>query len=352
MGSPPPPPPPHASSPIFRFSPNSYSSSSSGSSFPILAIAIIGILATAFLLVGYYIFVIKCCLNWHRFDLLRRFSSSSRRLSAADPSPAYFPAAIPRGLDESLIRLIPVIRFRKDAMENRGGGAEETEYLECAVCLSDFKEGEKLRVIPNCCHAFHIDCIDVWLQSNANCPLCRSSISSNTLSSIDRILKTSNRPSQDPTRNPDPSRFTGGNEGFVVIEIEGNNLDEPRLVTSTAEERGHDSIGPPLKPEQGKQRKTDRGRILHLSSMDDVCIDIWKRDDVLHGVQAIRRSISMDLSSHRQLCSEIRQVLEQSKLQGKTEITSSSNNEESRMRRSFFSFGSGRGGSRNAALPN
>ncbi|TXG72289.1 hypothetical protein EZV62_000868 [Acer yangbiense] len=52
---------------------------SSDASFPIIAIAIIGILATTFLLVSYYIFVIKCCLNWHRIDLLRRFSLSWNR---------------------------------------------------------------------------------------------------------------------------------------------------------------------------------------------------------------------------------------------------------------------------------
>ncbi|KAG6597371.1 RING-H2 finger protein ATL16, partial [Cucurbita argyrosperma subsp. sororia] len=54
-------------------------SHSDSTSFPIIAIAIIGILATAFLLLSYYVFVINCCLNWHRIDLLRRLSLSSRR---------------------------------------------------------------------------------------------------------------------------------------------------------------------------------------------------------------------------------------------------------------------------------
>ncbi|CAL0316724.1 unnamed protein product [Lupinus luteus] len=72
----------------------------SSTSFPIIAIAIIGILATAFLLVSYYIFVIKCCLNWHRIDILRRFSPSTRR---EDTSPIYSPGTEPRGLDEALL---------------------------------------------------------------------------------------------------------------------------------------------------------------------------------------------------------------------------------------------------------
>ncbi|GMH17179.1 hypothetical protein Nepgr_019020 [Nepenthes gracilis] len=30
--------------------------------------------------------------------------------------------------------------------------------------------------MPNCQHAFHIPCIDTWLKSQSNCPLCRSAM--------------------------------------------------------------------------------------------------------------------------------------------------------------------------------
>ncbi|XP_073137873.1 RING-H2 finger protein ATL52-like [Henckelia pumila] len=44
---------------------------------------------------------------------------------------------------------------------------------ECAVCLSAFEEGEEVRQLPICKHSFHAPCIDMWLYSHMNCPVCR-----------------------------------------------------------------------------------------------------------------------------------------------------------------------------------
>ncbi|KAJ6308716.1 hypothetical protein OIU76_018321 [Salix suchowensis] len=40
----------------------------------------------------------------------------------------------------------------------------------CAICLADFTDGDKLRVLPECNHRFHADCIDKWLLSHSSCP--------------------------------------------------------------------------------------------------------------------------------------------------------------------------------------
>jgi E3 ubiquitin-protein ligase ATL10/75/76/77/78 len=44
---------------------------------------------------------------------------------------------------------------------------------DCPICLSEFADGEKLRVIPKCSHSFHVECIDQWLFSHSTCPVCR-----------------------------------------------------------------------------------------------------------------------------------------------------------------------------------
>ncbi|KAE8662780.1 RING-H2 finger protein ATL73 [Hibiscus syriacus] len=47
---------------------------------------------------------------------------------------------------------------------------------ECPICLGEFVDGEKVRVLPKCKHGFHVRCIDTWLLSHSSCPNCRHSL--------------------------------------------------------------------------------------------------------------------------------------------------------------------------------
>ncbi|XP_020211811.1 RING-H2 finger protein ATL60, partial [Cajanus cajan] len=73
------------------------------------------------------------------------------------------------GLDPSVLASLPVSVFESKDWK---------EGLECAVCLSEVVEGEKTRLLPHCNHGFHVDCIDMWFQSHATCPLCRNPVAS------------------------------------------------------------------------------------------------------------------------------------------------------------------------------
>lgn len=35
---------------------------------------------------------------------------------------------------------------------------------QCSICLMEYGEGDCLRALPSCKHAFHTDCIDKWLS--------------------------------------------------------------------------------------------------------------------------------------------------------------------------------------------
>ena len=52
---------------------------------------------------------------------------------------------------------------------------EESNAAECAVCLETFRAGDKCRMLPECRHSFHADCVDSWLLKSAFCPTCRTS---------------------------------------------------------------------------------------------------------------------------------------------------------------------------------
>lgn len=47
--------------------------------------------------------------------------------------------------------------------------------VDCAICLDNFKVGDKCRMLPQCNHSFHAECIDLWLLKSLYCPICRTS---------------------------------------------------------------------------------------------------------------------------------------------------------------------------------
>lgn len=49
---------------------------------------------------------------------------------------------------------------------------------KCTICLEDFEQGMKIRVLP-CFHRFMADCIDPWLVQQARCPVCKRNIGDN-----------------------------------------------------------------------------------------------------------------------------------------------------------------------------
>ncbi|URE05105.1 RING-H2 finger protein [Musa troglodytarum] len=75
------------------------------------------------------------------------------------------------GVDQSFIDTLPVFLY------NAIIGVKDP--FDCAVCLCEFEADDKLRLLPKCSHAFHLDCIDTWLLSHSACPLCRRSLIGN-----------------------------------------------------------------------------------------------------------------------------------------------------------------------------
>lgn len=80
-----------------------------------------------------------------------------------------------RGLDADEIESLPSLRFSEMKMKRlyKEGGGDQEQDQECAVCLSEFKEQEVLRILPDCFHLFHPSCIGPWLASHLTCPICR-----------------------------------------------------------------------------------------------------------------------------------------------------------------------------------
>ncbi|XP_020592782.1 RING-H2 finger protein ATL60-like [Phalaenopsis equestris] len=114
-----------------------------------------------------FIFSILLYIYTHK-SLIGRSTTRRRRAAQTHLIFATGDAPIPTlGLNPSILLSLPITIYRPNDFE---------ESLECAVCLSELSDGEKVRRLPNCNHGFHLECIDMWFYSHSTCPLCRCAV--------------------------------------------------------------------------------------------------------------------------------------------------------------------------------
>lgn len=92
-------------------------------------------------------------------------SSSAAGISPSSRAIPSYSGRKNSGIDRSVVESLPIFRF--------GSLTGQKEGLDCAVCLSRFESAEVLRLLPKCKHAFHVECVDTWLDAHSTCPLCR-----------------------------------------------------------------------------------------------------------------------------------------------------------------------------------
>jgi len=103
--------------------------------------------------------------NGNDYDQLHNFVDEN-----GPAAMSYFSAI---GATEVEINRLPrrTLGANDDLLSRPGVGGQQQQ---CSICLEQFQVGETVRTIP-CFHTFHSSCIDPWLATKSECPICKHS---------------------------------------------------------------------------------------------------------------------------------------------------------------------------------
>ncbi|KAE8076380.1 hypothetical protein FH972_015036 [Carpinus fangiana] len=143
--------------------------------------------------------------------LCRGFGSSATR------SPAR--ALANKGLKKKVLQSLPKFTYDSSELDNAGKNPK-LGAAEFAICLGEFADGDELKVLPQCGHAFHVSCIDTWLGSHSSCPSCWQNLA------VSRCQKCGQFP---PTQTPQKAE-SKARQDFTAITIHSNANNTPTFL--------------------------------------------------------------------------------------------------------------------------
>ncbi|KAL9676133.1 hypothetical protein QQ045_004346 [Rhodiola kirilowii] len=113
---------------------------------------------SAILLLIYNLIIVRWCVNRH---------------STTRPTAQSSVEAVKRcNSNQGISVMLPSYKYNKESQSQHHEHGDD----QCAVCLSVFEDGEDLKHLPRCKHSFHAQCIDMWLYSHLDCPICRAMV--------------------------------------------------------------------------------------------------------------------------------------------------------------------------------
>lgn len=162
------------------------------------------------------------------------------------------------GISYQVVKSMPSAVYQ--CKNKDGSEASDT----CAVCLEDYVDGAKLRILP-CNHRFHCLCIDAWLINwRAFCPICKQ-----------HVVKASPTPSEHtPLLSPNNSQqqvTTFVEEGAPVLTTQEtcvNGFDSNSSSSQRDEPRGFSFNQLPTRSSVTPIGITCSSRQMSLQSLD------------------------------------------------------------------------------------
>lgn len=173
-------------------------------------------------LVVFFILSLHVYAKWFWRHSSARNASSRRRRRLDFTGQEHFVGGENVGLDKATIDSLPMFVYKPPQTDEA--------VLECAVCLCEFEEAEKGRLLPKCNHSFHTECIDMWLHSHSTCPLCRTSAKPEAQQDCN--------PPTEPASPSLPPQQLGGSEEQRLGQIEVVEVISGSSLLLSTENRG------------------------------------------------------------------------------------------------------------------
>ncbi|KAK1620019.1 hypothetical protein QYE76_025536 [Lolium multiflorum] len=213
-------------------------------------IALLAAVIAVFVLIAASIIYLRHCTGYSHAYAGR---PSDRAAPVADVSLSTFLARRlhrrTRGLDADVVDAFPTMRYA-EARALRVG-SKKAVPLECAVCLSEFEDDERLRLLPRCSHAFHPDCIGEWLARHVTCPVCRCNLDPSKDTGSD----------DEPTANPPPpppQEANSTSSEIAVVRHQGEQGDATRTVPAV--------VIDVLTDEEAEQRRKEAAELQRIGT--------------------------------------------------------------------------------------
>ncbi|XP_045823945.1 RING-H2 finger protein ATL78-like [Trifolium pratense] len=102
--------------------------------------------------------IIRCALRFSNVSI------NNNSLSSSSNSPT--DELVHKGIKKKALKKFPTMNYSTELKL-------PSLDTECMICISEFTNGEKMRILPKCNHGFHVRCIDKWLKEHSSCPKCR-----------------------------------------------------------------------------------------------------------------------------------------------------------------------------------
>jgi len=84
-----------------------------------------------------------------------------------------------KGASSEILSMLPTHKYSRRARDEKINAGEKIDVDDpqytCRICFDEYEEGDQLTMLP-CFHKYHTKCIEQWLRTSKECPLCQTSV--------------------------------------------------------------------------------------------------------------------------------------------------------------------------------